>query len=284
VSVGPLGCEVARRRRVPGRGVALSLLEAGRPGRPPVCLLHGGAAHAHWFDAVLPGLAARHHVVAVDQRGHGESGWPSPPAYASEDFAADLLAVMDALGWVRMALVGHSMGGHVAMAFAAWHPERLDALAIVDSRPALPPDRLARLRARGRRPHRRHATLEEAVAAFRLLPPETVADRDLLEHVARAAYVPVPDGPGREAWILRFDPAGHAHRRPVDAWPLLPAIRARTLVVRGEHSPILPGDMAARIGELVPDARLVEIPGVHHHLMLDHPERFGEALLGFLAG
>ena len=47
-----------------------------------VLLLHGGAAHAHWFDAVLPALIERFHVVALDQRGHGESTWAAPPAYA----------------------------------------------------------------------------------------------------------------------------------------------------------------------------------------------------------
>ena len=119
------------------------------PGAPPLCFLHGGAAHAHWFDAVVPALADRYHVVSLDQRGHGESAWALPPAYATEDFAADLLGMMDGLGWTRMTLVGHSMGGHNAMAFAAWYPERVSALVVVDSRPALPEDRVERMRARG---------------------------------------------------------------------------------------------------------------------------------------
>src|SRR5206468_2365329 len=82
-------------------------------------------------------------------------------------------------------LCGHSMGGHNAMAFAAWHPDRVGALVVVDSRPAIPPDRLDRMHRRGHRGPRRHETLEAALASFRLLPPETSADPALLDHLAR---------------------------------------------------------------------------------------------------
>ena len=153
------GCDTATSRSVRVNGLGLHLLESGVPGRPALCFLHGGAAHAHWFDLVTPAFADRFHVVSLDQRGHGESEWPQPAAYATEDFAADLLALMDRLGWKRMALVGHSMGGHNAMGFAAWHPDRVSALVIVDARPALPPERVDRMHERGRRPPRLHPSL-----------------------------------------------------------------------------------------------------------------------------
>ncbi|MGH7264683.1 MAG: alpha/beta fold hydrolase, partial [Candidatus Rokuibacteriota bacterium] len=140
-----LACQSARRHSVRASGVTLALLEWGPAGRPPVLLLHGGAAHAHWFDRVALTLAGACHVAALDQRGHGESGWATPPAYATEDFAGDLAAVLDGLGWDRAALVGHSMGGHNAMAFAAWHPARVRALVVVDARPAIPPERLGQM-------------------------------------------------------------------------------------------------------------------------------------------
>jgi len=104
----PLGCVAARPRAIDVNGLRLHALESGTPGRPPVCLLHGGAAHAHWFDAVTPALGEAWHLLALDQRGHGESAWARPPAYATEDFAGDLLAVLDRLGWDRVTLVGHS--------------------------------------------------------------------------------------------------------------------------------------------------------------------------------
>jgi pimeloyl-ACP methyl ester carboxylesterase len=164
------GCETARRRSFSVNGLALNALEWGEPGRPALCFLHGGSAHAHWFDGVAPAFADRYHVVSLDQRGHGASDWSPAAAYATPDFAGDLLGVADALGWERLTLAGHSMGGHNAMAFAAWHPERLSALVIIDSRPSLPGDRLDRMHQRGHRGPRRHEALATALASFRLCP------------------------------------------------------------------------------------------------------------------
>jgi pimeloyl-ACP methyl ester carboxylesterase len=272
-----LGCEQARKRVELINGLHLHFLESGREGAPALCFLHGGAAHAHWFDRVLPAFADRFHVISLDQRGHGESDWATPPAYATTDFAADLRALMDRLGWARMTLVGHSMGGHNSMGFAAWHADRTAALVIVDARPALPASSVERMHQRGRRPPRLHGTEESAVASFRLLPRETIADPALLQHIARRGLARVNGG-----FRYRFDPACYGHRGPVDCWPLLPRIGASTLVVRAEHSPVLPADMAARMGQEIPRAEVVEIPGAYHHLTLDAPEAFSAALDGFL--
>jgi pimeloyl-ACP methyl ester carboxylesterase len=273
----PLACERGASRLVRISGLRLHLIEWPAPGRPGVCFLHGGSAHAHWFDAVVPRLLGRFHVVSIDQRGHGLSEWPQPPTYATEDFADDLLGVLDSLGWRSAVVIGHSMGGHTAMAFAAWHPERVSALVIADSRPALPPDRLARLRARGQRPLRRYPSRQAIVDAFRLLPPETTADPALLAHLATAGVVERPGG-----WTYRFDPACNHLRRPADAWPLLPRIVAPTLIVRGEHSPIMTSEVGERVASLVPRSTLVEIPGAHHHVVLDAPDAVATALDDFL--
>jgi len=273
-----LGCEGARARVAEINGLRLHLLESGRPGAPGLCFLHGGAAHAHWFDAVTPAFADRFHVVALDQRGHGESQWAMPPAYGTEDFVADLVGLMDTMGWARMTVVGHSMGGHNAMTFAAWHPERVAALVIIDSRPVIPPERLDTMHSRGRRIPRVHPSEEAAVASFRLLPRETVADPALLAHVARAGLARRDGG-----WGWRFDPATHGARRPVDAWPLLGKITAPTLIVRGGLSPILPVEMAERLRASIPTATLVTIPAAYHHLTLDTPADFTTALTHFLA-
>ena len=273
-------CETARSRRIEVRSLGLHVLEWGPTAGSGVLFLHGGAAHAHWFDAVtspIAGSPGRRHVVALDQRGHGESEWAQPPAYATQDFAGDIVGLLDGLGWATAVLVGHSMGGHNAIACAAWHPQRVRGLVVVDSRPAIPAERLAQMKERGVREPRRHPTVEAAVAAFRLLPPDTCADPALLAHLARES-VAWQDG----AVSLRFDPACYAAREPVDGWPLLREIVAPTLVVRGELSPILPRAMAERLSGEVRGARLVEVPGAYHHLVLDCPEAFAKALLEFL--
>lgn len=270
-------CELSEHRFETVNGLRLHFLRAGRHDAAPICFLHGGAAHAHWFDGAIGSLGGRYHAISLDQRGHGESEWATPAAYATEDFVADLRALMDRLGWRRMTLVGHSMGGHNAMAFAAWHAERTAALVVVDSRPYLPADRVQRMHERGRRPSRVHASEDAAVAAFRLLPPDTVADRALLEHMARMGLTQANGG-----FRFRFDPACYAERRPVDCRPLLRRITAPTLILRGEHSPVLPLDMAAGMLETIPNAELIEIPGAYHHLTLDAPKAFGAALDTFL--
>src|SRR5262245_43408610 len=273
------GCEHARHRAIDVNGMRLHALEWGTAGRPALCFLHGGSAHAHWFDQVGPAFVDRYHVISLDQRGHGESGWASPPAYGTEDFAADLLGVMAALDWSRAVVVGHSMGGHNALAFSAWHPERVRGLVVVDSRPAIPAERLEGLRQRGRRALHPHPTLEEAVAAFRLLPRETVADPALLAHLARAGLVQRDGG-----WVYRFDPDSNRARRPIDTWALLERIAAPTLIVRGELSPVLPRELAERVRAAIPLAAVTEIPGAYHHLVLDAPEAFVRVLDGYLRG
>jgi len=275
--IARLGCELARRRFVVVGGLRLSFLEWGIAGRPVLCFLHGGSAHAHWFDLVAPAFADRFHVISLDQRGHGESQWADPPAYATENFAADLLGFIDALGLARVALVGHSMGGHNAMSFAAWHPDRVSALVIVDSRPMIPTDRLDRLRRRGERTLRPYPTREAAAQSFRLVPRETNADPALLAHIGAAGVVE-RDG----AWVYRFDPASNAERRPVDAWTLLDRITAPTLIARGELSPVLPRDMADKLRAAIRGASLVEIPASYHHLVLDNPAGFVQELDGFV--
>jgi esterase len=271
-------CESARPRSLEVRGLALNALEWGEPGRPALCFLHGGSAHAHWFDLVVPTFADRYHVISLDQRGHGASQWAPGPAYATEDFAEDLVAAMDVLGWSRMTVIGHSMGGHNAMAFAAWHPERTDRLVVVDSRPAIPAERLQNMHRRGDRGPMRHETLDSALRSFRLLPRETVADPRLLEHLARQG---ITQRDGR--FLYRFDPACNGRRRPTDGWALLGHVTAPTLLVRGELSPILPREMADEMLARLPDARLVEIPGTYHHLVLDAPGAFAKVLDAFLS-
>ena len=272
-------CDVAARRSFKVNGMTLRALEWGQPGRPPLCFLHGGSAHAHWFDAVVPAFVDRFHIISLDQRGHGESDWAPDSRYGTEEFASDLVGVMDALGWGRMVVVGHSMGGHNAMGFSAWHAHRVRGLCVVDSRPSLPEERLHAMHKRGHRGPRRHESLDLALRSFRLLPAETLAEPDLLEHLGRQG---ITEREGR--FLYRFDPLCNGARQPVDGWTLLPRISAPTLLVRGELSPIMPKEMAERMLAAIPNARLVTMPGVYHHLVLDAPDVFARILDDVLRG
>src|SRR5215831_14594415 len=118
-------------------GLRLHLLDWGAIGLPPLLLLHGGAQTAHSFDEVAPALARDHHVLALDQRGHGDSDWAA--RYDREAFTGDIGAVLDAHGWEAATLVALSLGGLNAIAFAASHPERVRGLAVIDVVPTVAP-------------------------------------------------------------------------------------------------------------------------------------------------
>ncbi len=114
------------------RGLTFHYRDWGRsPSAVPMVLLHGLASQSHIFDLVAPRLAENFRVVALDQRGHGESAKPET-GYDFENVCADLLAFIDALKFKRTFLVGHSWGGNVALQFAAQCPERTAALVLVD--------------------------------------------------------------------------------------------------------------------------------------------------------
>lgn len=267
-----------RDRFVTVGGLRLRYRDWGGDGRPLVAL-HGAVAHAHWWDPVAPHLARHLRVLALDWRGHGRSAWPRPPAYRSEDFAADLLGVIERLGLDDVVVAGHSLGGHNALAFAAWHPARLSRLVVVDARPHVNVERLRALQRRAPRPSTEFPSLAAALARFRLRPPETTAPPALLRAVARGGLVRLRSG----RWRYRFDPACERTRVPVDCWDLLPRIAVPTLVVRGEHSRILDRDIARRMVKALPSATLDEIPGAHHHVTLDAPRELADRILAWLA-
>src|SRR5947209_15147120 len=116
-------------------GLRLRTLEWGRPGALPIICVHGYTSSAEAFNALARRLQDRAHIVAMDVRGHGESAWSPEGAYQYADQAGDLAALVDRLGIERFVLIGTSMGGIVAMAYAAQHPQRLRALAINDIGP-----------------------------------------------------------------------------------------------------------------------------------------------------
>lgn len=248
----------------------------GAPG-PPVVLLHGGSASTHWWDWVAPELAKRYRVVALDFRGHGESEHSDPP-YHTRNFVDDLEALIRGLDLGRPAIVGHSMGGHVAYAHAAHHPESVGALITVDSTMDLPADVLKKLRARAGRPARRHESLEAAIERFYLMPPEETVQDDVRRALGTHMFKQESDG----KWITKSDRRS-ADRELIDVPSLLPTLSCPTLIVRAEKSTVVTPDSWKRTIELIPGAKGVEIPDVSHHFILDHPEPAHDCIHSFLS-
>jgi pimeloyl-ACP methyl ester carboxylesterase len=252
-------------------------------GAATVVLLHGGGANAHWWDHLAPELARAGHiarVVALDFRGHGESDHPRDVVPGA--FGRDLDALLGALDEPDVVLVGHSMGGHVALAHAArrgaagraGRPALRGLVAVDVSRGA---SRGSRRRARLALALRRtYPSFDDAVARFRFVP-EAAASEALRASIARHSVRREADG----RYGYAFDPRWFS--LPPDAPPDWASIRCPVLLVRGAQSPLLSAEGAAALCAEIPDARVVEIEAAGHHVLLDRPEALLGALRGFLA-
>src|SRR5262245_26879452 len=109
--------------------------EWGEPTARPLIMLHGVTGHARTWDEEAALLAERYRVLALDQRGHGDSEPAADGDYTVAAMAADLTAFVDALGLDQVSVVGLSMGGRVAIAFAGQAPRRVERLVVVDIGP-----------------------------------------------------------------------------------------------------------------------------------------------------
>lgn len=257
----------------------------GEVGAPGVVLVHGGAAHARWWDHLGPAVAGggRHQVVAVDLSGHGDSGWRE--VYGLDQWAAEVLSAAEDAGITAPpVLVGHSMGGFVAIGAAARSGERLAGAIIVDSPVRRPDPESAEGRAGRmfRRP-KTYPDRETAVEHFHLVPSQPPPASYILDHVARHSLRGSPE----HGWTWKFDPRVFVRRddpSPHDFGDLLEKVRCRMAVLHGERSDIVDADvteyMSERLGRTAP---FVEIPEAHHHLILDQPLSFVTAVRALLA-
>jgi pimeloyl-ACP methyl ester carboxylesterase len=290
--------EALARAPSPGRvvvaGCEVAYLAWGAPGQPVLVLVHGGAAHAHWWSHLAPFLAEDHRVVAVDLSGHGASGWRE--TYRPELWADEVLAVAEAEATpgavVRPVVVGHSMGGFVTIVVAARHGAALEGAIVLDAPVRRPDPESEEGRRRGRnmfRAPKTYPALEEAVRHFHLVPPQPTTQPWLLEHVARHSLKRTPEG-----WTWRFDPGMFTHRagpnRPSDFGPELARAACRLAIVTGERSSIVDDDVIAHMQQLVRGSPasaagvpFVKVPDAHHHLLLDQPLATVTALRAILA-
>jgi pimeloyl-ACP methyl ester carboxylesterase len=260
-------------------GLRLHYLDYGTAGRPSILCVHGGAAHAHWFDFFAPGFVADFHVRALDFRGHGDSQWMVPPDYTYERHAADLAEVVGKLDLRDFVLIGHSMGGLVSLLYTATYPGRVRTLIIVDSTLRMPEDRVAMLRSVGNRPGSRYATHEEFLSRYRLRPEGTTAAPEIIRHLAERGGRQLPDG----SWTHKFDRNVYAQRNSFDGIPHCGKITIPTLVVKGARSSRVTPQLIAEAEAQCPALELAEVPHADHHVFLDNPTGFERVVKAFLA-
>ncbi len=274
----PLRVPEATHRFVTGGGVRLHLLEWGPIAAPRVVALHGGSAHAHWWDLLASDLADRYRLSGPDLRGHGDSGRPRPPSYRVDDHVEDLATLVQTLTQTQVALIGHSLGALVAAAYAERVPNRLAALVLVDHPLRVTEAGVRFLRRLRGLPHPVYASQAEALRRFRLLPADSTASWPVLQHVAQHAVHRRDDG----RWTLKFDRESLAHLDPQDRVAALHRVACPILLLRGARSTILSADRLAHLVAAIPNARGAEVPAAHHHVMLDNPVAFAGIVGSFL--
>lgn len=265
------GPDPAERPHTVPAAPRLSYTETGPDGPQAVVLLHSlGADRRMWRDQIA-GLRDRYRVVAPDARGHGESGWADPVDV--DAWVADLRRVLDAAGVERAALVGVSLGGIQAIAYAAAHPDRVSALVVADSFVELPADVAA-------------AKISGLAGQAAAEGMHATADSYVADTFTR---VPLPDG----ADLIRTAIAGmdtHAYAESVRACfgtriaDRLAAVRAPSLVLWGDADRKTPRALSERIAAGIDGAEMREIPAAGHLSNLENPAAFTRLIDGFVGG
>ncbi|MGO9451042.1 MAG: alpha/beta fold hydrolase [Candidatus Binataceae bacterium] len=265
-------------------GVKLHYLDwGGDSGKHTFLLLHGGAAHVHWWDSVAPLLVPSGRVIALDFRGHGRSKWANPPHYGPQWYTRDVEGVIKHLG-TRVILVGHSMGGAVAQWVSTTHPELLEALIVVDS-PHGPPPLFRRLMWRWRRKAQGGVRPElespEAIKRkFRLQPPGTYMTKDDTGRLAMLGAEELPNG----KWAFRLDPNTRAWRKVEGRThkPQIKKLQMPVLILRGADSTLVGSGTARRMKRRIRGSIYKEIPRAFHHVPLDNPTDTAQAIIEFV--
>jgi esterase len=192
------------------------------------------------------------------------------------------VAFADALGLARVSIVGLSMGGRVAIAFAGRHCARVRRLVVVDIGPDISDGGRARVGDLMARAPELFPSLEAAIAFGRATSPRYT--EAMLRHRVEHGMRPVPGG---LAWkydrALREAARSGTWRDPIDLWPLWRAIACPVLLVRGADSDVLSAETAKRMLDENPAARFAEVAGAGHTVPGDQPVAFRTLLDGFLS-
>lgn len=245
----------------------IHVAEWGDPANVPLVMWHGLARTGRDFDEVAAALSDRWFVVCPDTLGRGQSSWAEDPTvgYSYKSYGDHALAVLDHFGIGEFAWVGTSMGGLLGVTLAAARlKNRITHLVVNDVGPWIPEEATGR------------------IAAYVGNPPvfDTIAE---LEGWLRANYKPF--GANSDSFWRRmaetsarrmdngritvhYDPAIVSqfthHRSDLDCWPQWDQVSATTLLLRGEHSDVLPGEVAAQMRARGPKPAFREFPGVGH--------------------
>ena len=230
----------------------------------PLVLLHGYPLDHHLWDDVTPLLEDTFDLILPDLRGFGDSMTVDTP-YTMDDYASDIASLLDQLGIRKAAIVGHSMGGYVALAFAKLYPERVRGLGLVSSQVlADPPDRKE-----GRYKSAADVSEKGIGSVVEAMAPKFTSD-ERLQAFARETMERQPPA--------AFIGALKAMAERMDSTPLLSSFKFPVVIIHGDADALIPIDRAREVKNAVPHAHLVEVNGAGHMPMMEAKEETARAL------
>ncbi len=268
---------------VTANGMNFHYLDWGNEGAPVMLLLHGLRGHCHSWDDVAARFCGDYHVMALDQRGRGETDWAPRGDYSTDAFVADLEEFCYTVGIERFTLVGHSMGGRNSMAFGGKNPAMLERLVIVDIGPDIDPVGAARITRELVDVPLEFDSLEDALRHG--MSQNSFISEDVLRR--RLTYQTKELSNGKIGW--RYDPEIREQRRngtgapPPDLWEPLSRITCPTLIIRGTETDTVSLACAERMVDVLADGKLVHVERAAHMVFEDNPEGFIAALADFLS-
>jgi esterase len=263
-------------------GLKLHYLEWGNSSAPTLIALHGLRGHGHSWDSFSEPMSGEYRILALDQRGRGDSDWAPDGQYTSEAYVKDLEGFCEALQLRNFILMGHSMGGRNSMVFTARHPSMVNRLIIVDIGPEGDPRGTARIKNEIVAAQEEYTSFEELFEAQQkgnsLLSPEVLR--------RRLTYQTKTLSNGKIGW--RYDVEirrqWREDKRPPqeDLWPAIANVPCPTLIVRGIETDVLPLHVAHRMMQVMPKAQLAHVERAAHMVMEENPEGFLRVVRDFL--
>ena len=258
------------------RGLNLHYLDWGNEGATPLLLLHGLSGTAADWLRIAEHFRETYHVIALDQRGHGESDHAPDHAYATDDFVADHEAFVAAIELDRFILCGHSMGGHNTMAYTARHPEQVICALANDIPPSIErdPARTSDV-AEGVQPvfTSKEAWIENRREGSPFTPElhhRLMADARLKQ--VGGGYQPKSDANAQHYWA------------PTDLWDEVATIERPIFFVRGGQSRVLDAETVKKMIFTIEPARSIGLEQSGHSTYMDMEEEFLSASSQFFAG
>lgn len=263
----------------------------GNSDAPPLVLVHGGRDHCRSWDVLARALCSDFHVIAPDLRGHGDSNWAKGSSYSVSDYVYDLKRLMHSAKLRKPIIVGHSMGGLIALMVAGAFPDEVSRLAILDGVtvwPGMPRapiyelitewvvqlDKIAQ--------HHRRTFFTVAEAAKKISSHNKRLKPDQALHLA--TYGVRQNADGTYSWKYdEYQQARAPYRLSYDDYAALFArITCPTLLLRGSESFLQDPQATDAIADL-PRAQLVTIAGAGHWLQHDMPDKLLTILRQFIA-